>query len=121
MSTPKKPKIYLVVILPLLLAGVFPVEGLVMLYANIAGIPRAAIPQLNGMLIGLPMFFLWIPLSLLLANCVLHVVRPLRKVAEAYVTEARRPGLLESQRVLGKAALVMAAICIPLIILGFVV
>ncbi len=120
MSTGKKPTVLLMVGFPLLFAVIFPVAGLILLYANIAGIPRAAVPQLNGILIGLPTVFLWIPLSMLLANCIIHFVRPLRESAEAYVTEARRPGFLESQRGLAKVALVMAVICVPLIILGFV-
>ena len=117
----KKPAIYLAVILPLLMAGVIPVAGLETLYANIAGIPRAVIPQQNALLIGLPTILLWFPLSLFLANCIVFAVPPLCKVAETYATETQGPGFIESQRTLGKITLGMAAFCVPLVIIGFVV
>jgi hypothetical protein len=117
----KKPAVYLLVILPIFLAGAIAVStGLVALYARMVEIPQSSIPRLNGLLISLPALFLWIPIALLLANCVLFVVPPLRKIAETYTAQARRPGFGESQRVLGKVALVMAANCVPMIVLGFV-
>jgi hypothetical protein len=116
----KKPAVYLLVILPIfVIGGISVVIGLETTYARMAGVSLSSVPSLNGFLISLPALFLWVPVALLLANCVLFVVPPLRKVAETYAAEAKRPGFLESQRKLGRLALIMALICIPLIMLGF--
>src|SRR2546423_2831851 len=102
MPVQKKPLVYLLVIFPLLLAGVAVVLGLVTLYARMAGISQSSVPRLNGLLIGLPALFLWIPIALVLANCILYAVPPLRIIAETYVARAHRPGFVESQKALGK-------------------
>ena len=116
----RKPIIYLLVILPILLVGGIGIPSLLLrTYSRNHGILPSAVPDLNGFLIMLPAIFLWIPLTLLLANCVFFVVPPLRTIAEAYVVRAHRPGFLESQRQLGKLALLFAAFCVPLIVLGF--
>jgi hypothetical protein len=118
---PKKPGIYLLVILPIFVGGgIWVVAGLVAAYAQMAGIQKSSVPNLNGLLISLPALCLWIPVALLLAICVLFVVPPLRRVAEKYSAEAQRPHFRESQRQLGKIALIMALVCVPLIVLGFV-
>ena len=117
----KKPVIYLFVVLPVLVGG-----GLAIILAEIAGfanyrgISRSAIPDINGMLISLPTFFLWIPLSLIVSNLILFAVPALRHVAEQYVAESKRPGFRDSQRQLFRIAIWMAALCVPLIALGFV-
>ena len=73
-----KPLVYLAVILPILGSGsVSLVCALVLAYARIKGIPESGVPNLNGILISLPALFLWIPISLLLANLVLFCVVPL--------------------------------------------
>ena len=118
---PKKPTAYLLVILPILvIGGLFVVVGLQAIYAEMIGASLSSVPSLNGFLISLPALFLWAPVALLLANCVLFVVPPLRKSAGAYAAEAKRPGFLDSQKQLGKMALLMALVCLPLIVLGFV-
>jgi hypothetical protein len=116
----KKPAIYLLVILPILgIGGILVIIELETAYASIVGIPLSAIPNLNGFLIFIPAFFLWIPVALLVSNMVLFVLPPLRRVAEKYASEGKRPGFLESQKELGKVMFIMAIICIPLIVLGF--
>jgi hypothetical protein len=116
----KRPVVYLAVILPLLsVGGVASIAGMLAIYSKITGTPPANIPNRNGLLIGLPAFFLWIPLSLFLSNCVLFVVAPLRRVAERFVAEAHRPGFFESQRQLLVLSAAFAVICVPLIALGF--
>lgn len=116
----KKPAVYLLVILPIfVIGGISAVIGLEAIYTRMAGVSLFSPPGLKGLLISLPVLFVWIPVALLLANCVLFVVPPLRKVAETYAAEAKRPGFLESQKQLGRFALIMALICIPLIIFGF--
>jgi len=115
----KKPLIYLFVILPILVGGgISIVIELVNAYAHVAGVSPSAVPNLNALFISLPAFFLWIPITLLLANCILFALPLLRKVAEDYVSRANRHGFADSRQ-LGKIALIMALFCLPLIILGF--
>jgi hypothetical protein len=117
----KKPAIYLIVILPILLVGtVSIITALLAVYTRTANIRPSTIPNTNAMLIALPTIFLWIPVTLLLSNCVLFAVPPLRRVAEAYVSRTNRPGFIESQRQLAKVVLISAVFCIPLIVLGFI-
>ena len=119
--TERKPLIYLATILPIFLAGGIGLPALLTsLYAHGRSIAPTAIPNLNRILITLPAIFLWIPSTLLLANFVLFVVPPLRAIAESYASRAQRPGFYESQRQLGKVALLLVAICLPLISLGFI-
>jgi hypothetical protein len=96
------------------------VSGLLHAYSGFKGIPLSAVPNLNGTLMSLPALFLWIPVSLLLGNLVLYCVPPLRRIAERHERETGRPGFLESQKALLKLLLILASICIPLIVLGFV-
>ncbi len=118
---PKKPAVYLVVMLPIfVIGGASLVLGLEMLYARLNGFSLRSVPNLNGLLISLPALLLWIPIALLLANAVLFSVPPLKKAAERYAEEAHGPGFLGSQRQLGKVTLIVALVCVPLIVLGFV-
>jgi hypothetical protein len=118
----KKPILYLLVILPILVGGgLFAIIAVQTAYCRIAGVSLSSMPNLNGFLLSLPVFFLWIPIALILSNCVLHVVPPLKKVAEDYVSRTNAPGFAESQRQLTRFALFMALICVPLIFLGFIV
>lgn len=93
--------------------------GLTEAYSQIHGIPKSLIPDLNGFLITLPAFFLWVPIALLLSNCLLWVVPRLRRTAENYATEAKRPNFAESQKQLAKLALAVSTLCLPLIVIGF--
>lgn len=93
--------------------------ALIEAYSWLAGVPRSAVPNLNGMLITLPAFFLWIPVSLLISNVVLYWVPPLRRIADAYTQRAHRLGFVDSQKALLKALGVFALVCLPLIVLGF--
>jgi hypothetical protein len=118
---PKKPVVYLFVILPIFLGGAFGIiAGLLAAYATMAETSPSAMPNVNGVLISVPALLLWIPLTLLIANCVLFAVPSLKRVAEKYAAEAQRPHFVESQVMLGKVAMVMALVCVPLITLGFV-
>jgi len=103
----------------MMLLGVGVVIALIETFSELRGVPRSAIPNLNGALISLPAFVLWLPISLLLSNCVLYAVPSLRRVAERFVLEARRPSFRESQRQLLQIAAVIALVCVPLIVLGF--
>lgn len=117
----KKPTTYLLVILPIFaIGGSFLVTELLEIYALLAGTSLSSIPSLNGLLISLPALVLWVPVTLLLSNYVLYAIPPLRKIAETYATQAKRPGFLGSQKQLRKSAFFMALACLPLIILGFV-
>ena len=116
----KKPAIYLLVILPILgIGGISVVIALESAYARMTGASLSSLPRLNGLLISLPALCLWVPIALLFGNCVLFAVPPLRRIADTYTTQANRPGFIESQRQLGRMALIMALICVPLIIQGF--
>lgn len=121
-DVPRKPPVYLLVILPILMVGAFClVIALMAAFSEIRGVPRSALPNLNGLLIALPAFFLWIPVSLLLGNVVLYAVPPLRRIAKGYTHTAGRPGFAESQKVLFKVLGILALVCVPLIVLGFIV
>ena len=90
-------------------------------YATLHGIPVGAIAQTNGLLIGLPALFLWIPIAFLLANVILATVPPLRRIALDYVAKTGRPGFSESQNQLLKLFKWSAFVCVPLIALGWLV
>ena len=117
-----RPRIYLVVILPLLAVGGLLVVSLALgAYATSAGVPLRAVPQANALLIALPAFFLWIPASLLIANAVLSLVPVFRRTAEAYVAANECPDYRTSQRQLARVFGWTACVCVPLILLGWVV
>jgi hypothetical protein len=117
--TPQRPRVYLVVILPLLIAGVLVPAVLVAVYAAGHGFRTHEVPGLNALLIGLPAFFLWIPLALWVANVILKSIPSLRRMAETYAAQAARPGYEDSQKQLLKAAAWAGVVCIPLMILGW--
>ena len=79
----KKPAILLIVILPTLMLGWLGlVVGAQFAYAHVHGISPSQIPNVNGLLLSLPVVFLWIPLALLVSNLILFVIPPLRRIAE---------------------------------------
>lgn len=117
----KNPTLYLAVILPIFVIGAISVVvGLETAYARMTGIRLSSVPALNGILISIPALLLWVPVALMLANGVLFVVPPLRRIAESYAASANLPGFQESQRQLARMALVMGSICVPLIVAGFI-
>jgi len=117
----RKPVVYLLVILPILFfGGLALIAGLMVAYSEFKGVPRAAIPNLNGLLISVPAFLVWIPISLLLGNLILYWVPLLRPTAESYAANANRPGFAESQWLLLKVLLVFVLIFVPLVVVGFV-
>ena len=115
----RRPRIYLAVILPLLLLGVVFSYLAVRTYAVSHDVPIRAVPDLNGILIALPILFLWIPMALLLANFIIRAAPPLRRIAESYVASADRPDFGTSQRQLAKGLLWSTVVCIPLIAVGW--
>jgi hypothetical protein len=119
---PQRPLVHLFVGMPMLFVG-FVCIGVTLLsvYSSFANIRRAEIPELNKTLIMIPAFFLWLPISFLLSNLLIYHITPLRRATERYVKKAGRPGYAQSQKGLLKALLIVAAICIPLIVLGFLV
>jgi len=84
------------------------------------GVPRSAIPKVNSLLITLPALLLWIPNGLLLSNVILQCTPWLRWFAEDYVMRTGQPGYVESQKILLKIAGGCALVCLPLIVLGFI-
>jgi hypothetical protein len=117
----QRPVVYPLVIMPILVVGgVGLIAGLLLAYTKVTGVPLSAVPDLNGLLISLPAFFLWIPVSLLLGNVVLYCVAPFRRNVEQYVADTGRPGFIESQKLLLKVFVVFAVICVPSVVLGFV-
>jgi hypothetical protein len=116
----KRPLAYLVVILPLLvLGGMALLFALLRAFAEVRGVARSAIPNVNGILICLPALLFWMPISLLLSNCVLFAVPRLRRVAERFAAEAQRPDFRQSQRQLLIATGAIGLVCVPLVLLGF--
>jgi hypothetical protein len=116
----RKPPIYLLVNLPILVGGaIFLLPKLMAHYAAYKGMPLSGIPNSAGMLIALPALFMWFPLALLLSNCVLAFVPPLRTVAEDYARSSSHPGFIKSQLQLLAALAVVSLICVPIIAYGF--
>ena len=97
------------------------IYGLLELFVRIRGIQPIEIPDLNKALIMFPAMIMWGPVSLILSNCVLYIVPPLNAIATKYASEAKRPGFADSQKRLGKVALYIMVVCVPLITLGFIV
>ncbi len=120
-ATPRKPFVYLLVLLPILGGGgLLLIAGLIQAYSHVHGVPRSAVPDMNGLLISLPASLVWIPISLFLANLVLWFVPPLRRIEERHSARSGRPGFADSQKALLKALGFCALFCLPLIALGFV-
>ena len=117
--TAQRPRVYLAVILPLLVAGVVAPAVLVSVYAASHGLRTHEVPTPNALLIGLPAFVLWIPLALWLANVILKSISPLRRIAETYAAQAARPGYEGSQQQLLRAVVWTGVVCIPLVLLGW--
>lgn len=116
----QKPRVYLVVILPIfVLGGTAVALGLLSLYAKQHGLRTGDVPDANALLIMLPTVFLWIPLALVLSNVVLRSIPPLREIAETYASTAARPGYAASQRQLLKMLAWLAGVCVPLILVGW--
>ncbi len=117
----RKPLIYLLVILPVfVVGGMSLIVALIEAYSQIRGVASSAIPGLNGLLITLPTFFLWIPISLLISNVLLCSLPPLRRMAEEYVARSGHAGFAQSQKGVLKLVGIFAFVCLPLILLGFI-
>jgi hypothetical protein len=118
---PRKPKIYLLVILPVLAGGGMAlILGLIHAYAYFRNVSLSSIPDRNALLIALPALFLWIPLGLIISNFIIYIIPPFRRFAEDYVARTNRPGFVESQMVLIKVFGASALVCLPLMILGYI-
>ena len=116
-----KPPVYLAVILPVFLSGGLGIVYLLMrVFAHIRNVPLNAVPELNGLLIALPAVFLWIPVSLLVANLILFVVPPLRRRAASYAASTGSLSFSGSQLAMLRATFWCGLLCVPLIALGFV-
>ena len=118
----RKPVIYLIIIMPILLIGIFVLcKILTTSFSLYRNIPVSSIPNINGMLIVLPAFILWIPVSLFISNVILFVVPSLRKIAEQQVENGKSFNLIQSQKMLLKVSAFHAMVCVPLIIIGFII
>jgi hypothetical protein len=116
----RKPIVYLLVNLPIIAGGgVCLLLTLIEAYSRVKGVAHSAIPRLNALLITLPAFFLWIPIGLLVSNLVLYFISPLRRIAAEYVVRSGHPGFAESQNGILKLLRIVALVCIPLVLLGF--
>jgi len=117
----RKPFIYLLVILAILAGGSMGlIVTIIEAYSQVKGVAYSGIPGLNGLLITLPALFLWIPISLLISNLVLYSISPLRRIAEQYVARSGHAGFADSQKGLLKMLGIFALVCLPLIVLGFI-
>ncbi len=120
METIKKPIIYLLVILPVLVGGGFTlVLAAMLMFAYTKGISPSDIPDLNGFFISLPVILLWIPYSLVLSNFIMYIIPPMRRIAENYAKESGRADFRNSQLRLGKFSLYWSIPWVVLIVLGF--
>jgi hypothetical protein len=120
-ETPRKPIIYFFVLLPVQLCGFLgAILGLQAAYAALHHIRFRDVPNLNAALIGLPAVFLSIPINLLIGNCVLFLIPPLRRIAESYSAKTSRVTFCEAQLMLLRITLYIALVTVPLIVLGFI-
>jgi len=118
---PRKPTTYLLVSLPLIVGGgIGTYLASLWMFSYLRQIPKDEIPALNEFLITLPSSFLWLPIALWLSNFVIFATPPLRKLAAGYVARVRQPNFQDSQAALARAIRWTAAICVPLIVGGFV-
>lgn len=118
---PRKPVIYLAVLLPLLVGGGIVVPWvLVSAYAAARTLPVSAIADTAALPLAISGLLLWIPACLLLANGIMFAVPPLRRIAERYAASAARADFAQSQRQLLKALLLSVAVCAPVIVAVFV-
>jgi hypothetical protein len=118
----RKPSIYLLIIIPILFIGYIGIVILLLnLYSRFWDIPFYLISNLNGLLITLPVLFLWIPISLFLGNNVIYRFHPLRQIAEQFILKEGYPSYYQSQVELMKVIKIISIICIPIILLGFVI
>lgn len=116
----RKPVVFLVVLFPILLIGWLGlIVGALNTFAHVSGVGLSEIPDSNGILLSLSVFFLWIPIALLLSNLILYTVRPLRRIADQYAKRSAHPGFGESQRQLLIATAIAGIICVPLMALSF--
>lgn len=119
--TRSKPPIYLAVFLPVFSSGAFGIVYLLMrVFAHIRDMPLNAVPELNGLLIGIPALFLWIPVSLLVANLILLALPPLRRRAASYAASTDSLSFRGSQLAMLRATFWLGLLCLPLIALGFI-
>ena len=115
------PAVYLAVILPIFaIGGALIVAAFIAMFAMAAGVPLRSVSRTGVVLVSVHVLLPWIPLSCLLANCVLFFIPSLRKVADKYSSESGSPGFKEVQKRLGIATAVMAAFSLTLILLDFV-
>lgn len=115
-APPRKPLVYLCVLLPLLVAGgLAAVLSTITLFARSRGIAPAEVADLPGILLSLSALFLWMPPCLMLGNAILWAIPPLRRLAEGHVRRHAAPEFRAAQRDLARLALGMAAVTLPVI------
>jgi hypothetical protein len=113
---PRKPAIYLAMVLPLLIGGSLLVFWLLLsAYATAHAVPISAISDAKALLLVMPGFVFWVPLCLLISNGILYAVPPLRRIAERHVAATRRSDFRQSQRQLLTFSIIAAAVCLPII------
>ena len=115
----RRPRIYLLVILPLLiLGGILVPYALVSALAGLKGMPVSMVSSPRALWVVIPGLLLWIPISLLLANFAINLIPPLRKTAQRYSTESGQPGFAQSQLRLFFVLLGTGVVCIPALAYG---
>lgn len=117
---PRKPLIYLLVIVPILLGGAIAIPMyLLSVHAAMRGVRMNEVPDATAIMITIPALIVWIPIALLLSNFVMVAIPPMRRIAQAYTRRAGTPGFFKSQLQLMGLTAIIAVICIPIIIYGF--
>lgn len=117
----RKPRAYLLVMLPLSIGGGLGIIlALIHAYSRMHGISPAEVTDRNAMLITVPAFFLWMPLSLIISNFIIRMIPPLRKIANDFVSQTNSPGYEVTQKSLLKLFVGLAVVCMPLIVIGFI-
>lgn len=113
-APPRKPLVYLGVLLPLLIAGgTAAALGTVALFARSRGIPLREVADAPGLLLALAALLLWIAPGLMLGNAIMARTPALRRIAEDHVRRHGAPDVRTAQRDLARFALGSAGLALP--------
>lgn len=117
---PRKPAIYLWVIVPILWGGAIAIPTcLLLVHAAMRGVRMSEVPDATALMITIPAFIVWIPAALVLSNFVMAAIPSMRRIAQEYSRRTGTSGFFKSQLQLMGLTAIFAVICIPIIIYGF--
>lgn len=113
---PRKPLVYLCVLLPLLVAGgTATALGTLALFARSRGIMVREVADGPGIARSIGALLLWVPLGLMLGNAMMPAAPALRRIADDHVRRHAAPDFGTAQRGLARCALGIAGVVLPVV------